>query len=124
MITSCIMLEIDGLSHPLLLLVMNVTLRIPDELAERLAAGARHSVRHIARPRRFDSGLQFGRTVAVQQPQQSDGDGAEITATLRGTNQQGLAAGCRLHQTRLPDVDAQRVSLAPDLRYAADLRSA
>ena len=48
-------------------------------------------MRHVAVERLADGGLQVGGAVAIEQPRQSIGDGAEIGAALGGAQQQVLA---------------------------------
>ncbi len=62
--------------------------------------GEAHGVgmRHVARQRFQDGGLQFGGAVSVEQAQQGSGDGAEVVATRGGAAQQVLAGGRDLRQ--------------------------
>ena len=63
---------------------------------ERQAHGV--GVRHIALQRLEDGGLQLGGAVALEQPQQGGGDGAEIGAAFGGADEQGLAGGSGLRE--------------------------
>ena len=55
-------------------------------------------VRHVARECLQDGGLKFGGAIAVEQPLQTHGDGAEIDAALGGADQQILGGGRGLRQ--------------------------
>ena len=55
-------------------------------------------VGHTALQRIENGGLQISGAVAVEQPRQGGGDGAEIAVALGGAHEQGLAGGRGLHE--------------------------
>ena len=69
-------------------------------------------VRHVALQRLEDGGLQLGGAIAVEQPLQTNGDGAEIGAAFGRADQQVIAGGCGL-----------REAIGSAMRRAACLRS-
>ena len=78
--------QIDGDGGQLLALLAT--------LLERQAH--RIGVRHAARERLADGGLELAGAVALEQPQQGGGDGAEIVAARGGAAEQTLARRRRL----------------------------
>ena len=73
--------------------------RLPALLAAALQSEADGvGMGDIALERLGDGGLKFGGAVALQQPGQGCGDGAEIAAVCRGTGEQSLACGRRMKE--------------------------